>query len=118
MRTLFDDVYRIELSLRFPRLRVNSQIATDLAVRESVVVIFDDVIHFSTASSCIYKSRAKKSLGLFAKGRTSNASASKFAHVCLSRDSLCASAGETAHTGNVLPNIGAPLCDASLNLFN
>jgi hypothetical protein len=49
MRTLFDDGYRIELSLRFPRLRVNSQIATDLAVRESVFIIFNDVFHFSDA---------------------------------------------------------------------
>jgi hypothetical protein len=31
-----------------------------LAVCELVVVIFNKVIHFSAASSCIYKSRAKK----------------------------------------------------------
>src|SRR6266436_3953455 len=44
---LFDNVHRIELSLRFPSVRVTSQIATDLAVCESGVVIFNEVLHFS-----------------------------------------------------------------------
>jgi hypothetical protein len=39
-------------------VRAVSQIATALAVRESVfVVIFDGDVHFSTASPCIYKTR-------------------------------------------------------------
>src|ERR1700722_12562337 len=53
---LSDDIHRIELSLRFRSVRVASQIATDLAVRELDVVIFNKVIHFSAVSSCIYKS--------------------------------------------------------------
>jgi hypothetical protein len=56
---LFDNGHRIELSLRFRSVRVDSQIATDLAVRELAVVIFNDVVHVSAAGSCIYKSRAK-----------------------------------------------------------
>lgn len=47
---LFDNVHCIELSLRFPSVRVASQIATDLAVCESVVVIFNEVLHFSAAN--------------------------------------------------------------------
>jgi len=31
-----------------------------LAVRESVIIIFNEVIHFFDHSPCIYKSRAKK----------------------------------------------------------
>src|SRR5258708_1754650 len=38
----------------------SSQIATDLAVRESVVLIFNRVIHFTVVSACIYKRWAKK----------------------------------------------------------
>jgi hypothetical protein len=53
---LFDDVHRIELSLRFRSVRVGSQIATDLAARELVFAIFNEVIDFPTASACIYKS--------------------------------------------------------------
>jgi hypothetical protein len=57
---LFDNVRRIELSLGFRSVRVASQIATDLAVRELVVFISNAVIHLSGSSSCIYKSQAKK----------------------------------------------------------
>jgi hypothetical protein len=53
---LLDNVNRIELSLRFRSVRVFSQIASDLAIRELVVVIFSEVIHFSSDSACIYKS--------------------------------------------------------------
>jgi hypothetical protein len=50
-----------ELNFQFPSVRADSQIATALAVRESVVVaMFNDVIHFSAVSICIYKIRAKK----------------------------------------------------------
>src|SRR5712672_3686890 len=41
-------------------VRIVSQIATDLAVRELVVVNFNNVIHFSAVDSCIYKSRASR----------------------------------------------------------
>src|SRR6202035_1828358 len=68
---LLDNVHRIELSLRFPSVRVTSQIATALAVCESGVVICNEVIHFFCPSLCIYKSRAKKSLSLLTKGQTS-----------------------------------------------
>jgi hypothetical protein len=42
----FDNVHRIELSLCFRRVRVDSQVATDLSVRELVFVGFNNVIHF------------------------------------------------------------------------
>jgi hypothetical protein len=51
----------IELSLRYRRVRTDSQIATALAVCELIsVVIFNDVLHFSAVSACIYKTRTKK----------------------------------------------------------
>ena len=53
---LFENVYRIKLNLRFRSVRVNSQAATALAVCELVfAVILNDVVHFSAASTCIYK---------------------------------------------------------------
>jgi hypothetical protein len=48
-----------ELNFQFPNVRADSQIATALAVREFVfAAIFNGFVHFSTVSSCIYKSRA------------------------------------------------------------
>jgi len=67
---LFDNVHHLELGLRFHDILVDSQIATDVAVRELVVLIFNDVPHFSIANSCIYKGHAKMNLRLkLSKGR-------------------------------------------------
>ena len=66
----FDDLRRIEVSLGFRSVRVASQIATYLAVRELDVFIFNAVFHIAAANSCTYKSQAK-ALSLLAKGRTS-----------------------------------------------
>src|SRR6266850_5598127 len=53
---LFEHSYRIKLNLRFRSVRANSQGATALAVCELVfAVIFNDVVHFSAVSTCIYK---------------------------------------------------------------
>src|SRR5580704_14075245 len=53
-----------QLSLQFPGVPADSQIATALAVRELVfVAIFSDVVHFSAVSACIYKTRTKKISG-------------------------------------------------------
>ena len=58
---LFHNVHRF-LSLRFRKIRVDSQIATDLAVREfAFVAMFNDVVHYSTLDTCIYKIRAQDS---------------------------------------------------------
>jgi hypothetical protein len=54
----FHNVHRF-LSLRFRTIRVDSQIATDLAVREfAFVAMFNDVVHYSALDTCIYKIRA------------------------------------------------------------
>jgi hypothetical protein len=58
---LFENVYRIKLNLGFRSVRVNSQAATAFAVCDLVfVVIFNDVVHFSTASTCTYKIRTNE----------------------------------------------------------
>ena len=52
---------RIKLNLGFRSTRVNSQAATSLAACELVfAVIFNDVVHFSAVSTCIYKSQANE----------------------------------------------------------
>ena len=51
---LFHNVHRF-LSLRFRKIRVDSQIATDLAVREfAFVAMFNDVVHYPTLDTCMY----------------------------------------------------------------
>jgi hypothetical protein len=59
---VFDVVDRFyQLSIQLPGVPADSQIATALAVRETIfVAMFNDVVHFSTVSACIYKTRTKK----------------------------------------------------------
>src|SRR5260370_21223783 len=70
IRALFDNLHRIKVSLRFRTIRVPSQIATDLAVRELVVVIFNTVIHFSVAIFVYTRVRPEKFRSGY-EGRTS-----------------------------------------------
>jgi hypothetical protein len=68
IRALFDDVRCSELGFRFRRVRLSSQIATDLAVCEWGYVIFNEVIQFSTAESVYIQEWGHKTFASFRKG--------------------------------------------------
>src|ERR1700740_2456479 len=57
---MFDNVHRLDPSLQPLSARVDSQIATDLAVRELVFVFtMNDFVHNLRLNACMYKIRTK-----------------------------------------------------------